>query len=94
MDISGLDIGAFATAVGAIAKALHSDRVNGTAKKTLEERCAKMEADLKNYEERLDSGEARFDKQDAKFDRIFDKVSEIDKNVATMLGYLKGKGEK
>lgn len=87
MDITGIDIGALTAAIGAVIKSLHSDRKSDSAKKGLEERCAILER-------RLDDGERRFSTNESKIDKLMDKVGEIDKNVATILGYMKGRAEK
>lgn len=87
MDITGLDIGALLAGLGGLAKSLHSDRAAASAKKGLEERCAILER-------RLDDGERRFSTNEIKIDKLMDKVGEIDKNVATILGYMKGRAEK
>lgn len=50
-----------------------------------------MESQLKNYEQRLDAGERRFDSQDAKMDKVLDRLTDVDRNVSTILGYMKGR---
>lgn len=87
MDVTGLDIGALLAGLGGLVKSLHSDRATASAKKGLEERCAVLER-------RLDDGEKRFSSNEAKMDKLMDKVGEIGENVATILGYMKGRAEK
>lgn len=91
MDVTGIDIGAMIAGIGGLLKSLHSDRVTASSKKTLEERCTTMEGQLKSYEQRLDAGERRFESQDAKMDKVLDRLTDVDKNVSTILGYMKGR---
>lgn len=93
LTVSGLDIVALVTAAGGVVKSLHSDRKASGVKKELSEEVAVLKKTVEENEKKLLAGEARFEKQDAKFDRIMDKVGDIDKNVSTILGYLKGKSE-
>lgn len=87
LDITGIDIGALVAGIGGLLKSLHSDRTAASAKKGLEERCSVLER-------RIDEGERRFSTNEGKIDKLMDKVGDIDKNVATILGYMKGKAER
>lgn len=91
MDVTGIDIGALIAGIGGLVKGLHSDRVTASSKKTLDERCTQIEGQLKNHEQRLDAGERKFELSDAKMDRVLDRITDVDKNVSTILGYMKGK---
>ena len=91
MDVTGIDIGALIAGIGGLVKGLHSDRVTASSKKTLDERCTQIEGQLKNHDQRLDAGERKFELSDAKMDRVLDRITDVDKNVSTILGYMKGK---
>lgn len=84
MDITGFDIGALVTAIGAVAKALHSDskvkavesdRVD--SKRGINERFAVLEERLKHTDKRLDDGDAAFKTLDAKMDRNNELLNQL-----------------
>lgn len=77
MDITGLDIGAFMTGLGAIIKCLHSDRKTDSAKKGLDERMAVLENDLKHHDKRLNDGDSNFKILDQKIDRNNELLNQL-----------------
>lgn len=85
MDITGIDVGALLTGLGAFLKSFHSDRASAETKKTLEQRCAALE-------QRLNDGDRRFSVNETKIDKVLDKIGQIDKGVTSIVSYLKGKG--
>lgn len=86
MMISGFDAAALVTAAGSVLKMLHTDR----KAKTLDEEVAVLKTQVEGFKKELQVGNQRFEKQDEKLDTVISKVSEIDKNVGIMLGYVKG----
>ena len=77
MDITGLDIGAFMTGIGAILKSLHSDRTSDSAKKTLDERMSVIENDIRHHDKRLDDGDSNFKILDQKIDRNNELLNQL-----------------
>lgn len=70
MDITGIDITLLMTGFGAIAKSLHSDRKTDAAKKSVEERMAVIENDIRHHDKRLDDGDSNFKVLDQKIDGL------------------------
>lgn len=77
MDITGLDIGAFMTGIGAIIKSFHSDRKSDSAKKTLDERISVIENDIRHHDKRLDDGDSNFKILDQKIDRNNELLNQL-----------------
>jgi len=77
MEITGLDIGAVATAVGAVVKALHSDSKVNSAKKGIDERFAVLEERMKHCDKRLDDGDNNFKSLDGKIDRMNESLNQL-----------------
>lgn len=77
MDITGLDIGAFMTGIGAILKSFHSDRKSDSAKKTLDERISVIENDIRHHDKRLDDGDSNFKVLDQKIDRNNELLNQL-----------------
>ena len=77
MDITGLDIGAFMTGIGAILKSFHSDRNLDSAKKTLDERMSVIENDIRHHDKRLDDGDSNFKILDQKIDRNNELLNQL-----------------
>lgn len=77
MDITGLDIGAFMTGIGAIIKSFHSDRKSDSAKKTLDERISVIENDIRHHDKRLDDGDSNFKVLDQKIDRNNELLNQL-----------------
>ncbi len=77
MDITGLDIGAFMTGIGAIIKSFHSDRKSDSAKKTLDERMSVIENDIRHHDKRLDDGDSNFKILDQKIDRNNELLNQL-----------------
>lgn len=77
MDITGLDIGAFMTGIGAILKSFHSDRKSDSAKKTLDERMSVIENDIRHHDKRLDDGDSNFKILDQKIDRNNELLNQL-----------------
>lgn len=77
MDITGLDIGAFMTGIGAIIKSFHSDRKSDSAKKTLDERMSVIENDIRHHDKRLDDGDSNFKVLDQKIDRNNELLNQL-----------------
>ena len=77
MDITGIDIGAFAAAFGAVVKSLHSDRKADSAKKGLDERMAVLETQMRHHDRRLDEGDSAFRTLDAKMDRNNELLNQL-----------------
>lgn len=84
MDITGFDIGALATALGAVLKTLHSDRRTKaieddrvTSKQGISERFAVIEERLKHNDRRLDDGDAAFKTLDSKMDRNNELLNQL-----------------
>lgn len=77
LDITGIDIGAFVTGVGALIKSLHSDRKADNAKKGLDERMAVLETDMRHHDKRLDDGDSNFKVLDQKIDRNNELLNQL-----------------
>ena len=84
MDITGIDIGALVTALGAVAKALHSDsKVKAVesdridSKRDINERFAVLEEKMKHTDRRLDDGDAAFRTLDSKMDRTNELLNQL-----------------
>ena len=77
MDITGIDIGAFMTGIGAILKSLHSDRKSDSVKKTLDERMSVIENDIRHHDKRLDDGDSNFKILDQKIDRNNELLNQL-----------------
>lgn len=77
MDITGIDVGALAAAIGAVIKSLHSDRKADSAKKGLDERMAVLETRVQQNDKRLDDGDAAFRTLDAKIDRNNELLNQL-----------------
>lgn len=77
MDITGLDIGAFMTGIGAIIKSFHSDRKSDSAKKNLDERMSVIENDIRHHDKRLDDGDSNFKILDQKIDRNNELLNQL-----------------
>lgn len=77
MDITGIDIGALAAAIGAVLKSFHSDRKADSAKKGLDERMAVLETRMQQNDKRLDDGDAAFRTLDAKIDRNNELLNQL-----------------
>lgn len=87
MDITGIDIVSVGTAVGAIIKALHSDRKADAAKKGFDERFAVLENDVRHHDRRLDDGDSNFKVLDAKIDRNNELLNQL-------IGEIRGRNGK
>lgn len=70
MDITGIDIGAFLTGIGALLKSYHSDRKTDNAKKGMDERMAVLENDILHHDKRLNDGDSNFKVLDQKIDGL------------------------
>jgi hypothetical protein len=77
LDVTGLDIGAFMTGIGAIIKSFHSDRKSDSAKKTLDERISVIENDIRHHDKRLDDGDSNFKVLDQKIDRNNELLNQL-----------------
>lgn len=77
MDITGIDIGAFLTGIGALLKSYHSDRKTDNAKKGMEERMAVLENDIRHHDKRLDDGDSNFKVLDQKIDRNNELLNQL-----------------
>ena len=77
MDITGLDIGAFMTGIGAIIKSFHSDRKSDSAKKNLDERMSVIENDIRHHAKRLDDGDSNFKILDQKIDHNNELLNQL-----------------
>jgi len=77
MDITGIDIGAFVTGIGALVKSLHSDRKTDNAKKGMDERMAVLENDMRHHDKRLDDGDSNFKVLDQKIDRNNELLNQL-----------------
>lgn len=85
MDITGLDVGALVAGIGAVLKSLHSDHNSSESKKALDARCDALE-------KRLNDGDRRFSGIEQKMDKALDKIGDVDKGVASIVSFMKGKG--
>lgn len=77
MDITGLDIGAFMTGIGAIIKSFHSDRKSNSDKKNIDERISVIENDIRHHDKRLDDGDSNFKILDQKIDRNNELLNQL-----------------
>jgi hypothetical protein len=77
LDVTGLDIGAFMTGIGAIIKSFHSDRKSDSTKKTLDERMSVIENDIRHHDKRLDDGDSNFKVLDQKIDRNNELLNQL-----------------
>ena len=77
MDITGIDIGAFLTGIGALLKSYHSDRKTDNAKKGMDERMAVLENDMRHHDKRLDDGDSNFKVLDQKIDRNNELLNQL-----------------
>jgi hypothetical protein len=77
LDVTGLDIGAFMTGIGAIIKSFHSDRKSDSTKKTLDERMSVIENDIRHHDKRLDDGDSNFKVLDHKIDRNNELLNQL-----------------
>lgn len=77
MDITGIDIGALAAAIGATIKSLHSDSKANATKKGIDERFAVLEERMKHADKRLDDGDSNFKSLDGKIDRMNESLNQL-----------------
>lgn len=77
MDITGIDIGAFVAALGAVLKSFHSDRKSDDCKKGMDERIAVIENQIKHHDRRLDDGDSSFKVLDQKMDRNNELLNQL-----------------
>ena len=84
MDMTGIDIGALAAAIGAVIKSLHSDRKTNAieadrieSKRGINERFAVLEERMKHQDKRLDDGDSAFKTLDGKIDRMNESLNQL-----------------
>ncbi len=77
MDITGIDITLLMAGIGVVAKSFHSDRKTDAAKKSVEERMAVIENDIRHHDKRLNDGDSNFKILDQKIDRNNELLNQL-----------------
>lgn len=88
MDITGFDIGATLTAVGALVKAFHSGREVKKTENICVERFVRLEERVNSHETSLKNWDGRFVNLESKMDKIDDKIDENSRLLSKLVGFI------
>lgn len=100
MDVTGLDIGALAAALGAVVKSLHSDRKTKAieddrieSKRGINERFAVLEEKMRHADQRAEDyarrTEKRLDDGDAAFRTLDGKIDRMNESLNQLIGEIR-----
>jgi gas vesicle protein len=88
MDITGFDIGATLTAVGALVKAFHSGREVKKNEANFVERFVRLEERVNGHGVSLQKWDERFANVENKMDKIDDKIDENSRLLNKLVGFV------